>query len=272
MKKIVFYKRKIIQILSTFLYNIKIGNFFSGRIEKGNIKNICVPGLNCYSCPAAVSSCPLGSFQTAIVNRQNKGFPFYIIGLLLFFGVFLGRLICGFLCPFGLIQEILYKIKTKKIKKNKYTEKLKYLKYVILIFFVILIPLFFSMPGFCKFLCPEGTLQAGIPLVIKNENLRSLVGFLFVEKVFFLIVFLVGSVFVFRIFCRFICPLGAIYSLFNKISFFGIILDEEKCINCNKCFSICKVDIKKIGDSECIGCTECIKGCPKEAIKIKKRY
>ena len=106
-KKILLYKRRIIQIFFTFLYNIKIENFFYGRIEKGNIKSVCVPGLNCYSCPAAISSCPLGSFQTAIMNKQNKGFPFYMIGLLLFFGILLGRLICGFLCPFGLLQEIL---------------------------------------------------------------------------------------------------------------------------------------------------------------------
>ena len=102
-------KRKVIQIISTFLYNPNIFNFFEGKIYKGNAKSVCVPGLNCYSCPGAIGSCPLGSLQNSIANPLLK-FPFYILGLLLLFGILLGRTICGFLCPFGLIQELLYKI------------------------------------------------------------------------------------------------------------------------------------------------------------------
>ena len=135
----------------------------------------------------------------------------------------LGRVICGFLCPFGLIQELLYKIPTKKVKKGKWSEKLSLLKYVILVVFVVIIPLTMSAPGFCKYICPAGTLEAGVPLGSSNQRLKSLTGFLFNWKIGVMITILVMAVFVFRGFCRFLCPLGAFYGLFNKISILSLI-------------------------------------------------
>ena len=149
-------KRKLIQIASTFLYNLNITGLIEGRIFKGETKNMCVPGLNCYSCPMAIGSCPLGSLQNSLSSPILK-FPFYVLGLLFLFAILFGRLICGFLCPFGLIQELLYKVPIKKIKKSKVTYYLSYLKYLILAVFVVLIPLYFilvhseTIPAFCKF-------------------------------------------------------------------------------------------------------------------------
>jgi len=80
---------------------------------------------------------------------------------------------------------------------------------------------------------------------------------------------LIGCIFIFRLFCRFLCPLGALYGLFNKISVFGIRLDRSKCIDCGKCISHCKVDIRHVGDRECVSCGECIDVCPTQAIKWK---
>ena len=181
-------KRRVIQLISTFLYNPNISNFFNGKIHQGNSKSVCVPGLNCYSCPGALGSCPLGSLQNSIANPLFK-FPFYILGLLLLFGLLLGRVICGFLCPFGLIQELLYKIPVKKMKKNKFTYYLSYLKYFILVIFVVLIPIYYiiayseAVPAFCKYICPAGTLEAGFPLVLANNELREVTGNLFLLKV-----------------------------------------------------------------------------------------
>jgi len=269
-------KRKVVQVISTFLYNPNIFNFVNGKIHQGSSKSVCVPGLNCYSCPGAFGSCPLGSLQNSIANPLLK-IPFYILGLLLLFGLLLGRIICGFLCPFGLIQELLYKIPIKKIKKSKITYYLSYLKYIILAAFVVILPLYFilvhseTVPAFCKFICPAGTLGAGVPLILANNELKAVVGNLFLLKISILIFTVISVLPIYRAFCRFVCPLGAIYSLFNKISIFGITVDMNKCTHCNKCIKNCKMDVKKVGDHECIQCGECKTVCDVGAIcsKIK---
>lgn len=258
-------KRKWVQLVCAVLYNFHITGFAKGVIYQGSLKSACVPGLNCYSCPGAVFSCPLGSMQTALVSSKYR-FPYYMLGMLLLFGVFLGRVVCGFLCPFGWIQELLYKIPSKKLPKSNFTRKLSYLKYVVLVVFVIVIPLVFLVPGFCKYICPAGTLEGGIPLLLKNEPLRQMAGFLFRWKVLLLILILVSAVFIFRSFCRFLCPLGAFYGLFNKISLFGMRIDEKKCNHCDACLRLCKMDIKTVGDAECIQCGECIEACPTRAL------
>ena len=234
-----------------------------------------MPGLNCYSCPGAIASCPIGSLQNIFVNSKYKyslfdKIPFYVIGLLVVFGIIFGRIICGFLCPFGLIQELIYKINTPKIRKNKISAKLIYIKYIILLIFVIIIPLIMFYPGFCKFICPVGTLEAGLFFVIFDKNLREIIGLLFSVKIIILIIILTMSIFMYRFFCRFICPLGAFYSLFNKISIFGLKIDSNKCINCGECVNKCLMDVKKVGDRECIECGECIKHCKVNAIGWKK--
>ena len=260
-------KRKLIQVICALLYNCNFTGFAEGKIYQGDIKGVCVPGLNCYSCPGAVGSCPLGSLQTALLSSRYK-FPYYILGMLLLFGVILGRVVCGFLCPFGLLQELLYKIPSKKIRKNKWTRRLSLLKYMILIVFVIGIPLILAVPGFCKYICPAGTLEGGIFLVAMNEKLQALIGGLFSWKMAVLAVVIISAVFIFRSFCRFICPLGAFYALFHKVSMVGMKLDEEKCNGCNACVAHCKMDVKRVGDRECIQCGECIGKCRQCALSF----
>ena len=108
--------RKLIQILSLFIYNADVKNWFTGNISRSPLKNVCVPGLNCYSCPGAISSCPLGALQNTLASGK---FPFFITGFFLLIGTLFGRLICSFLCPFGLFQELLFKIPTPKIYHTK---------------------------------------------------------------------------------------------------------------------------------------------------------
>ena len=261
-------KRKYTQLISAVLYNCHITGFVNGKIYKGGSKGICVPGLNCYSCPGAVGACPLGSLQSSLIGSAYR-IPLYILGTLLLFGILFGRLICGFLCPFGLIQELLYMIPVPKIRKNGATKALSYIKYVILIVFVIAIPLVRLVPGFCKYICPAGTLEAGIPLVLADEHLKSQIGWLFSWKVFVLAACLLLFPVCYRAFCRFLCPLGAIYSLFNPVSFFGIAVDRSRCTGCNACIAICKMDTRRVGDHECIHCGECIRSCPEGAIRYR---
>ncbi|RKD22267.1 4Fe-4S binding domain-containing protein [Caminicella sporogenes DSM 14501] len=268
-------KRKLVQIITSIGINSYFKGFFEGNIYKGNLKKICVPGLNCYSCPGALGSCPIGSLQAIISDIKYK-FSFYVVGFLMLIGGLLGRFICGWLCPFGLIEELLYKIPSPKFRVSKRFEKLKYLKYVILIVFVILLPMFWvndigmGSPTFCKYICPVGTIEGGIPLVILNESLRLAIGFLFVWKITLLIIIIILSIVIFRPFCRFICPLGAIYSLFNPISVYKLNIDLDKCTQCGICSQKCKLDIevyKNPNSLECIRCGECIDSCPHNAIK-----
>lgn len=263
------YGRRFSQLIAAVLYNCNFKGFLSGKIYKGESKGLCVPGLNCYSCPGAVFACPLGSLQGALAKTAIK-IPMYMLGTIILFGVLFGRLICGFLCPFGLVQELVYKIPGFKIKKSRITKTLSYLKYVILGVFVIAIPIIKMLPGFCKYICPAGSLEAAIPLVIMDEQLRSRLGWLFSWKMFLLLVCIILCVICYRAFCRFLCPLGALYSFFNPIAFFGINVDKEKCTGCNACISACKMDTKKVGDHECVHCGACKDVCPEGAISYKR--
>ncbi len=127
-----------------------------------------------------------------------------------------------------------------------------------------------SPPYFCQYICPAGTLEGGIPLISLNQSLRGTVGYLFAWKMFLLIIIISASIFVYRPFCRYICPLGAFYSLFNKVSFYKYKVDENKCINCGACTHKCKMNIevyKNPNSTECIRCGECVKICPTKSIE-----
>ena len=270
-------KRRIIQILTAIATNGYVQGFLNSTIYQGKTKVVCVPGLNCYSCPGALGACPIGSLQGAL-GRKGQPYSLYVLGFLLGFGILFGRMICGFLCPFGFIQELLYKIKIKKIKiKEKIDSKLRYLKYIILIVFVILLPIFLTndfgitAPYFCKWICPAGTLEAGIPLVAGNEDLQLLTGWLFNWKIFVLAVVIIMSIFIHRFFCKYMCPLGAIYGLFNKISFYKLNYDEDKCVHCNACHKACLMNIKVTetpNSAECVRCGDCKAVCPTGAIDL----
>ncbi len=268
-------KRRLIQVYAALLTNANLKGYFTGRIYSGDAKYLCAPGLNCYSCPAAAAACPLGALQNALASSGTRA-PYYVFGILLLFCVLLARTICGFLCPFGLLQDLLYKISTPKLKKSRATRALSYLKYVILALFAVSIPIMFGLdsravPAFCKYICPAGTLGGAVGLLIHPDNasLYGMLGGLFSWKFLILILVLVACVFIFRGFCRFLCPLGALYGLFNRISLLGVKLDENKCTDCGLCVSFCKMDISKVGDRECIQCGECISVCPAKAISFK---
>lgn len=263
-------KRKVVQLYAALLYNANIKGFFNGRIYKGATKNMCVPGLNCYSCPGAIGSCPLGALQNALSASKTKT-PAYIFGIIILFGLLLGRTICGWLCPVGLGQELLYKIKTPKVKKNRVTRVMSYFKYVLLIALVVIVPLYFAVPGFCEYICPAGTFEGGLGLLANEENagLLAILGPLFTWKFTLLVLIMVASIFFFRFFCRFLCPLGALYGFFCRVAMLGVKLDKNKCTDCGLCIGVCKMDIKNVGDHECIHCGACIAVCPAKAISWK---
>lgn len=268
--------RGFIQAAATLVTNIHLPNFAKGGIYQGTGKTVCVPGLNCYSCPAASGACPIGSFQ-AVVGSSKFNFSYYVTGTLILLGVLLGRFVCGFLCPFGWLQELLHKIPGKKISTKK-LKPLTYIKYVVLLFAVVLLPVLMvndvgmGDPFFCKYICPQGVLEGAIPLAIANAGIRSALGHLFTWKLAVLIAVVVLSVLFYRPFCKWICPLGAFYALMNRVSLLGIRVDACKCVSCGKCSKVCQMDVGVVrapNHVECIRCGKCIGACPVDAISYR---
>ena len=265
-----------IQAGATLLTNIHLPNFLKGGLYQGKGKAVCVPGLNCYSCPAASGACPIGSFQ-AVVGSSKFRFSYYITGFLILLGVLLGRVICGFLCPFGWFQELLHKIPTKKLSTKK-LKPLTYLKYVVLLVMVVLLPVLVTNelgmgdPFFCKYLCPQGVLEGAIPLSMANAGIRAALGSLFKWKFIVLLTVIVLSIVFYRPFCKWLCPLGAFYALLNKVSLFQMQVDQSKCVSCGKCAKVCKMDVdvtKSPNHTECIRCGMCIRACPTDAVSFR---
>lgn len=269
--------QRIMQFAAAALFNGYAAGFGGGKIFTGGSKGVCVPVLNCYSCPGALGACPIGSLQTAL-GSVNRRFPFYVLGTLTLFGVILGRAVCGLLCPFGLVQDLLHKIPVPKFKIPAAADRsARYLKYGVLLILVILLPIFavaqtgVAPPYFCKYICPAGTLGGGIPLLLANPPLRAVAGGLFGWKLFVLILILAASAAVHRPFCKYLCPLGAFYSLFNRFSFYQVKTDRDRCVGCGTCVRACpmNVEVTKNPDSpECIRCGKCKTVCPAGAIRI----
>ena len=268
--------RRLVQLYAALLYNANLKGFIDGHIYSGNLKSVCVPGFNCYSCPGAVASCPLGSLQNAL-NAAGHTAPWYVMGILALFGVILGRTVCGWICPLGLIQELLHKIPTPKIRKSHITRKLSYLKYVFLAVFVIAIPLICGvgkgiiLPGFCKYICPAGTLEGAVGLLQNPANATSFyqLGAVFTNKWVVMLVIGLACIFCYRSFCRFICPLGAIYGIFTRFALTGVKVNPDRCNGCGLCVMNCQMDVLHVGDHECISCGKCIGSCAQGAISLK---
>lgn len=258
---------------AALLTNIHLPNFAKGVLYQGKGKTVCVPGLNCYSCPGAAGACPIGSFQ-AVVGSSKFRFSYYITGILILLGVLLGRFICGFLCPFGWLQELLHHIPSPKLSSER-LKPLRYLKYAVLLVMVVLLPtvlvneLGMGDPIFCKYLCPQGILEGAIPLALVNTGIRSALGALFTWKAAVLAAVILLSVLFWRPFCKWLCPLGAFYALFNRVSLFQMQVNSHRCVSCGKCANVCPMDVditQNANHAECIRCGRCIKACPAEAI------
>lgn len=258
---------------AALLQNANLRGFFTGKIYQGPVKNVCVPGLNCYSCPGAVGACPLGSLQNFLSGLRIR-IPYYVVGLLLFFGAVLGRVVCGFLCPIGLLQELLHLIPGVP-KRNRFRadRPMRRLKYVLLVLLVVLPMLYPLTPFFCKYLCPSGTL-AGILLAARDGMVRSRLGGIFLWKLLVLFWVVAAGAVIFRPFCKYLCPLGAIYGLFNRFSLCRMDLDPDKCVRCGSCADVCKmcVDPSRTPNSaECIRCGDCVRACPAKALHMTVR-
>ena len=269
--------RKCVQVLSGLLQNMHLSGFVTGAIYTGPLKRFCVPGMNCYSCPAASGACPVGSLQ-AVLGARRPRVPFYVLGFLAAAGILLGRFVCGWFCLFGLVQELLYKVPLPKLTVPAKADRvLRYLKYVMLFCVVLLLPVILrdeygiGAPYFCKYFCPAGMLEGGIPLLLLNKALRPAAHFLYLWRLAILGGMLVSAMVVHRPFCRYFCPLGAFYALFQKISILRMQVDDTACVRCGRCASVCPMQadpLKNANSAECIRCGACANACPKSAIRF----
>lgn len=257
-------KRRVFQILGTIIPNTHFQAFAGKILYQGPLKGVCIPVFNCYACPLAIFSCPIGVIQHFAIIRT---IPFYALGIIGMTGATIGRMSCGWFCPFGFMQDVMYKIRSFKIRIPKV---FGYFKYVSLVGVAVIIPLLTGKPWFSK-LCPLGTLEAGIPLAIASSEIRSLLGGFFILKLVILGVFLFLFVVSRRPFCVTTCPLGAIYSLFNRVSLVRLEADQELCHDCGICEKVCPTELKipeELDSLNCIRCLDCWKECPQGAIKL----
>ncbi|NLB73144.1 MAG: 4Fe-4S binding protein [Firmicutes bacterium] len=231
------------------------------------LKSCPAPILNCHACPLAVMACPIGSLQHFIGQRR---FPFALVGFFTVIGALVGRMACGWACPFGFLQDVLFKIRLgrKKLQEKAGIGAWKAARYPIFVGLVLIGAFATGEPLFCK-LCPAGGLEAGLPLVAIDPSIRAMAGPLFIVKMAIVLVFIVTAILIKRPFCRFICPLGTIYSPFNKVSHVQLQVDKELCNRCGACRAACPVNIDPYLDAnskDCIRCLECT-SCP--AIRVK---
>lgn len=261
--------RRIIQLVCTLLSNGYWAFPFSRTLYQGPLKVLCSPGLNCYSCPAATTFCPIGSLQQLLlgVRMSLAGGQFYVgtyvIGCIGLLGTVFGRFLCGWACPFGLIQEWLHRIPSPTFSLPGW---LGWGRSLVLALLVMILPLLWidefglGLPWFCKFLCPAGTLEAGIPMLLLDADLRPAVGWLFAGKMAVMVLILSWSVVASRPFCRSLCPLGAFYGLFNRVSLIRLKFDADTCTKCGACHQVCPVEIRideTPNSSACIRCLRC---------------
>lgn len=244
------------------------------QIYQGPLKATCVPFLTCYSCPLAVFACPIGSFEHYMTIHQ---IPFLDFAHVAIVALVIGRMACGWLCPFGLIQDLLYKIKSIKIK---IPHSYNYIKYFSLFGLVLLIPYVTGVTWFSR-LCPYGMLEAGIPWALWNPidpstNQptidTSVYGITYIIKLAILAGFLILFVISKRPFCRIACPLGVIFALFNRVSLLRMeVQNHHTCSpDCNMCRDLCPMEIRVSEDpnsGECIRCLKCTK-CKKVKVGI----
>lgn len=266
-------KRHFVQLLAALLYNLDFQGIATLSVGKSVTKGVCVPGLHCYSCPGAIGACPIGALQQSLGASSLK-LPFYVVGCLLAFGALFGRTICGWACLFGFIQDMLDKLGRllhfPQVRKGTWSRRLGLLKYAMLALAVIGSIVTLALDGvgsplFCSYVCPAGTL-AGVALVSASPELQAVVGALFTWKTAVLAVIVFAAMTVYRPFCRFLCPLGALYGFFNRFCALRYVVDENACTHCNACVEMCRMDVRHVSDRECIQCGECKKACAHGAI------
>jgi len=280
--------RRWSQVLGTLVANPWFAYFGTRTIYQGQAKGLCFPGFNCYACPLALFSCPIGAlqqsfallsprFKTVVAGqaavtavKRAASYPvsalLYVVGFIGLIGVLTGRLVCGWICPFGFLQDLLYKIPTPKLGLPQW---MRFGKYFALVVVAMLIPYITGVHWYSR-LCPAGSLEGAIPLeVLPPRTPLPATGWFFWLKIAILVVFLAWMVVTKRPFCRTACALGGAYAALTPFSFYRMRVDSAKCTSCGNCKASCPVDIniyENANSPECVRCLTCKKECPTGAV------
>lgn len=221
------------------------------------------PFFYCYGCPAAAFACPIGTFQHYAILEQ---FPFYALGAIGVFGLALGRFWCGWGCPFGTVQDLVSLVRRRDDAIR--VRRVPWLKFLVLAL-VIFIAWIAVDTLFCK-VCPAGSLFAAIPQRFVSSELSF--GTFFYVHLATLAIVLVAFLLIGRFWCRYLCPLGAIFGAFNRVSILKMKVDFSKCERCGDCLKVCPTAIEKLEEIEnctdCIRCGKCIESCDNHAVRI----
>lgn len=230
-----------------------------------DVKWLCNPVLSCHSCYLSWFACPIGVF---IHYSGYHLFPYLAFGTVLLVGVLAGRLLCGWVCPFGFLQDMLFKLPTRKINIPRWS---RFVKYPILVFTVFLIPFFLgeeTLYSFCR-ICPVSAIQVTIPnYIFSSFHYLSTQSIIKLCVLCFVIVLAILSS---RSFCKVFCPIGALLAPLNLISFHTVTVDRNACVSCRKCDRLCPTDVvpsERISNGipanrafDCVVCHDCKSLC-----------
>jgi polyferredoxin len=227
--------------------------------------SLCGPVFHCYSCPLATFACPIGVLANFSALHV---FPFMAVGILLSVGAFFGSFVCGWACPFGFLQDLAAKVPTPKFTLPAWTG---WFRLVVLIAFVLLIPYLWGEENplfFCR-LCPAGAIEGAIPNMVNQAVAGEPVVWPTLTKIVIVLVFAVAIFFTWRPWCSLFCPLGAIYGLMNRTSFFFLRFRREICGNCIDCRSLCVDGSRPHGRVNSFRCVRCMECTECKAVKVE---
>ncbi|MEW6747391.1 MAG: 4Fe-4S binding protein [Planctomycetota bacterium] len=228
------------------------------------LKWLCNPVLSCHSCVLAWFACPIGVF---VHYSGYHLFPVLALGTVLLLGIALGRLLCGWICPIGFLQDLLYKVPSRKFALPSWTS---YVKYLVLVLMVGLFPFFWgeeTLLSFCRY-CPASAAQVTIPNLIGGSELTA--GTLIKLGILAGVIGL--AVFSTRSFCKVFCPIGALLAPLNFVSLWVVKPARAECAGCEKCGAACpsggdpqsriEQGIPPSLALDCVLCHQCQVACP----------
>jgi polyferredoxin len=245
--------------------------------------------------------CDVGIIYRGFSSYYPLAFLFVSIGLLLVVCAVVGRACCGWICPIGFFQDLVGKIRTTLgLKPRELTrknhEKMVMVKYAIFMLAILLAAATglslianYTAGEAYKEILPEGTARIApfcavcpAPSIYYMGSVLETGDFQFSDPTRYLAIAVLGVIFIGgfttpRFWCRYLCPVGATSSFFNKVSILSIRKDQSKCTKCNYCTSSCGMRIKEIQeedekdrivDMNCTFCLECIEACPEKALSL----
>jgi len=214
-------------------------------------------------------TCALGALQSMLANREIHFSLLLSASFFILLAIFLGRAFCGWICPQGLISEGGDKLRTRFFKSSCKPDSLQ--RYHVgrnfLLSFLgagLLATFLIGIPIIC-YICPIG--------IICRELLQGTMLYKIGGEIVVVMIIFAADVFVARRgWCRYICPVGAFYSLFSMFAM-KIKRDKYSCVKCGTCQRICSMGNAPMKDEivkTCISCGDCIDKCPEGALSFEK--